>query len=364
MELSENHDEVIELVSVSSAQAEQTRDSNGDETKLDFDSKVEVNRIRRVLNFLGESLSFIKRFFQEQWLLYVRGDSSKTTRAYQFWPGNNVFFFHGRLVCGPDPRGLVLTIVSIFLSSWIFTFYVSDVLPNHSIFILTIFVILTITVLVNLFLVSATDPGIIPRNNEESAEEIGNTNNGSRRKKININGVEVRLKYCRICKIYRPPRSCHCAVCNNCVEKFDHHCPWIGQCIALRNYRFYLPFITSALVFFVYILIFSCWRIHQRIVKDGSGFLGMLGKCPETVALASFSFIASWFLGGLTTYHTYLVAVNQTAFENFRERYVNSLNPHDKGLMSNIEEVFCAPMPIRRVNFRAEVTPSLPADTT
>jgi hypothetical protein len=87
-------------------------------------------------------------------------------------------------------------------------------------------------VLSNLILVSSIDPGIIPRNDQESTEDVG-TSNGTKRRRVTVNGVQKKLKYCRICKIYRPPRTCHCAVCDNCVEKFDHHCPWIGQCIAL-----------------------------------------------------------------------------------------------------------------------------------
>lgn len=87
-------------------------------------------------------------------------------------------------------------------------------------------------VIVNLIAVSAIDPGIIPRNDQSDVEEIG-TGGRTRRKRVTVNGMEVKLKYCRTCKIYRPPRSCHCATCDNCVEKFDHHCPWIGQCIGL-----------------------------------------------------------------------------------------------------------------------------------
>ena len=167
-----------------------------------------------------------------------------------------MFFFGGRLICGPDPRGLLLTTSSIILSSWIFAVYIGDDLPNHSTLIITLSLILTLLVSTsywcslqkrmirirrclsnvcfytqvvgNMIFVSTMDPGIIPRNEQACVDEVG-----TRKKSVKINGVELKLKFCRICKIFRPPRSCHCAVCDNCVEKFDHHCPWIGQCIGL-----------------------------------------------------------------------------------------------------------------------------------
>lgn len=45
------------------------------------------------------------------------------------------------------------------------------------------------------------------------------------------------LRYCKVCNIYRPPyRAYHCYTCGNCVTGFDHHCAWLGTCIAVRNY--------------------------------------------------------------------------------------------------------------------------------
>ncbi|OMO93705.1 hypothetical protein CCACVL1_06373 [Corchorus capsularis] len=91
------------------------------------------------------------------------------------------------------------------------------------------------------------------------------------------------------------------------------------------------------------------------MLETGIGLFGMLRNCPETLALTLFSFAAIWFLGGLVMFHSYLIAVNQTAYENFRYRYQSSPNPYDKGIISNIKEVLFAPLPPSRVDFRAEM---------
>lgn len=191
--------------------------------------------------------------------------------------------------------------------------------------------------MINLILVSTRDPGVVPRS-QLIPPLPQETDSGSCRRRIAVGGAMVKLKYCRICKIYRPPRSSHCVVCDNCVEKFYHHCPWISQCVGLvrpiydpstlinfsssvfnvynlnllqRNYRNYLMLVLSALMFFVYIFGFTWWSIRRNWVKPHLGLFRMLRDAPETFLLALLSFMAICFLAGIIVLHSYLIALNQ-----------------------------------------------------
>ncbi|KAL1560825.1 putative protein S-acyltransferase 1 [Salvia divinorum] len=309
------------------------------------EAAVENAETKPNLIVLRQKLASAKRILSRRLLKSFHGD--RTTRLYHVWPGNNVFFCGGRLVCGPDPRGLVLTTMAIAMSSWSFAAYVANDVVSFGYAPKIIgSLILTFIVVVNLGMVSTTDPGIISRNDQmlvESATERG------------VEGDEERVKYCGICNIYGPPRSRHCDVCDNCVEKFDHHCPWIGQCIGLRNYRLYISFLFIGLAFFAYIFAFSFQTIRHRMSQNNVVLIDLLRNCPETLALASFTFAAALLLGLLTCYNLYLVALNQTAYENCHQYYASSQNPYDKGFLSNFMEVFYWSTPPSKVDFRGEV---------
>ncbi|XP_031473557.1 probable protein S-acyltransferase 4 isoform X2 [Nymphaea colorata] len=177
-----------------------------------------------------------------------------TKRLYQVWKGNNRFFCGGRLIFGPEVGSLLLSTFLIFSPSVVFCTQVAAKIiqpsPHLGISVLAVAVLLTVWDLLVLFMTSGRDPGIVPRNKQppEVEGEISSAstefvNNRSpdlrlpRIKDVTVNGVTVNVKYCDTCLLYRPPRASHCSICNNCVQKFDHHCPWVGQCIGLTTYE-------------------------------------------------------------------------------------------------------------------------------
>jgi palmitoyltransferase ZDHHC9/14/18 len=86
-------------------------------------------------------------------------------------------------------------------------------------------------------LTTFSNPGIIPTNKLDTKKIENNTFVKNNYKIINQRGYILRYKYCKTCQIIRPPGSSHCRICNICIERYDHHCPWVGNCIGINNYR-------------------------------------------------------------------------------------------------------------------------------
>ena len=54
------------------------------------------------------------------------------------------------------------------------------------------------------------------------------------------------------CKVIRTPRSRHWNICNRWVERFDHHWPYLNNCIGYNNHRWFLFFIFSIAINLIY----------------------------------------------------------------------------------------------------------------
>ena len=60
---------------------------------------------------------------------------------------------------------------------------------------------------------------------------------------------------CHLCNIKTSStRTKHCSVCNKCIEKFDHHCKYLNQCVGRQNYVPFLMCVVSAVAAVLVIL--------------------------------------------------------------------------------------------------------------
>lgn len=296
--------------------------------------------------------------------------SKKVLRKWEKLPGKNTFCCDGRVMMARQKGVFYLTLFLIVGTCALFFAFECPYLAVHLSPAVPIFaIILFFFVMATLLRTSFSDPGVLPRALPDEATFIemeieaanGNVPAGQRPppriRNVQINNQIVKLKYCYTCKIFRPPRASHCGICDNCVERFDHHCPWVGNCVGKRNYRFFYLFTLSLSLLTIYIFTFDIVHVVLRSVD--SGFVNTLKDTPGTVLEVVVCFFTLWSVVGLTGFHTYLVSLNQTTNEDIKGSWSGKnrvQNPYShRNIMKNCCEVLCGPMHPSALDRRGEL---------
>ncbi|KAJ6663393.1 hypothetical protein lerEdw1_009472 [Lerista edwardsae] len=308
---------------------------------------------------------------------------ARARRKWEVFPGRNRFYCGGRLMLAGQSGVFLLTLGLILATSGLFFAFDCPFLArNLTLAIPVIAGVLFFFVISCLLQTSFRDPGILPRATPSEAADLEKWIDSlgtstyrppARTMEVVINNYVVKLKYCYTCKIFRPPRTSHCSVCDNCVERFDHHCPWVGNCVGKRNYRYFYAFILS--LSFLTAFIFACVITHLVLLSQGSDFLTALKTTPArypfstrgsslqahthtrgsfldpllTVLELVICFFSVWSIFGLSGFHTYLVASNLTTNEDLKgawssKRGSEFANPYShRSILTNCCAVLCGP---------------------
>jgi palmitoyltransferase ZDHHC9/14/18 len=195
-----------------------------------------------------------------------------------------------------------------------------------------------------LLLTCFSDPGIIPRREvilaEGSAERIEQElgfpvlgvpdpeaqldARGDMRHIVPPELQEKGYRWCNTCHIVRPPRASHCWQCNNCVLRFDHHCPWVNNCVGQRNYLFFFGFTSSVCCLALSVIPLLFWYVtstggrssssHESSEEvDNSNIMTGVG-----MTLAAAGGLAALFVILLWGYHVFLILTGMTTKEHWK----------------------------------------------
>lgn len=115
---------------------------------------------------------------------------------------------------------------------------------------------------------------------------------------------------------------------NKCIQGYDHHCPWINNCVGAKNHNIFLVFITLLLLFLLYNIGFSIPIVPDFKPKEYSNFLNIhelqdvLSEYDWIYRVFLIFNIIVWFIASLLNAYVFWIQVgnyfnNATTYERF-----------------------------------------------
>ena len=252
--------------------------------------------------------------------------------------GENVIWCKNKCIDGKKYYRLIIAFIS-YTFPYIGILVIIFITKNKKSFIFTkiLISILYILEIYSSFRVGCTDPGILPK------QYVSYVKKKPERKNV-IRGHLITLKYCISCDIFRPPRSSHCSKCDNCVQKFDHHCDWIGTCVGIRNYKFFYLLIFCLTIDDIYQIVFCLYILFSHIKEEKSNdwkFFTIIISI-SIIVLYDLLFI-NLFLCKLYMSHTYFCINNLSYYECHKKKFneIPFFNPYKQNFYNNFRQIFC-----------------------
>jgi len=263
--------------------------------------------------------------------------------------GNNKIICNNKLLLGNKYYHLIISFILITIPVILYIFIMFKIYTLSSITLAIISIIFYIPIITFLFVGACSDPGLVERNNEYAFYD-----NRKSVIKMNIKGHVVNLNYCYTCFHFRPPRTSHCAECDNCVENFDHHCLWLGTCVGKRNYKYFYYLLSLTSVLCIIVVVSSAILLiefFKNYFKEKEKDTLLIIICLCVVGFIALMFLI-FFLIKLLFLHTYLVSAGLNFYEYIKKNYFVTLDrkPYSRGCLRNIKNRLFKRVPTSKLN--------------
>jgi len=167
-----------------------------------------------------------------------------------------------------DPCGivcLVLTYLAVFYADYVVVrWIIIQTLHNslwgafHAVAFNSVVLLLMMSHMRAVF----SDPGIVPLPQSKlDFSEFHTVKSFLQETGMQKEKAKDEYTICARCESYRPPRAHHCRVCQRCIRRMDHHCPWINNCVGEWNQKYFLQFLfyVGLLSTYAVVLVIISW---------------------------------------------------------------------------------------------------------
>nr|CAH8870722.1 unnamed protein product [Trichobilharzia regenti] len=186
----------------------------------------------------------------------------------------------------------------------------------------TVYHFFALLAVVSHFKAFTTDPGSIP---------IGAANQALGKYLLQYSSYLSTMPVrCTKCLSIKPLRAHHCRICQRCIRKMDHHCPWVNNCVGEGNQKYFILFAFyiclmsfSAIAMCIY-FIFQCLSSDWEVCQPSQSFSQLGNFSPLACSAFALGLICESLMFGIFTLVMCIsqlcaISNDETGIENFKK---------------------------------------------
>ncbi|KAK8741323.1 hypothetical protein OTU49_002615, partial [Cherax quadricarinatus] len=213
-----------------------------------------------------------------------------------------------------DPCGitcLILTYAAIFYADYVVINWI--VLQTMFNSLWGVLHVLLFNILVFLTLMAHvravfSDPGIVPL--PQSRLDFSDMHSGGEK--------SDDWTVCARCEMYRPPRAHHCRICQRCIRRMDHHCPWINNCVGEWNQKYFLQFLMFVGLMSIYAMSLVAYSWIKACPECSKDMMVKQGRLLHSVILSMESILFGLFVIAIMWDQMQAILTDETAVEQVK----------------------------------------------